>query len=83
MESSDTVEQNGLRIYSFQDAAKRLWSVATKIHPVTYNDALEFIKDTPLLKRHLDMFYDSTMEPVKPTKEVLNMLLPWGLVITE
>ena len=83
MESSDIVEQNGLRIYSFQDATKRMWSVATKIHPVTYDDALEFIKDTPLLKRHLDMFYDSTTEPVKPTKEVLNMLLPWGLVITE
>jgi hypothetical protein len=83
MESSDTVEQNGLRIYSFQDAAKRLWSVATKVQTVNYDEAMEFIKDTPLLKRHLDMFYDSTMEPVKPTKEVLNMLLPWGLVVAE
>ena len=83
MESSETVEQNGLRIYSFQDAAKRLWSVATKTRPVSYDEAMEFIKDTPLLKRHLDMFYDSTMEPVKPTKEVLNMLLPWGLVVAE
>ncbi len=83
MESSDVSEQHGIRIYRFQDALKRLWSVAVPERKVTYDEAMEFIKETSLLKRHLDMFYDSTMEPVKPTKEVLNMLLPWGLVVTE
>ena len=83
MESSDITTEGTDRLYRFRDAVGRYWTVRTPTHPVAYDEALGFIDETPLLKRHLDMFYDSTTEPVKPSKEVLNMLLPWGLVVTE
>ena len=83
MEASDVQDLTESRVYRFKDALKRIWTVQAPKSPVSYNDALQFIHDTPLLKRHLDFFYDSTTEPVKPSNEVLNMLLPWGLYVAE
>ena len=79
METSDVQIADGRVTYRFEDSHKRVWSLTTPLWTLTYDEAMRHIQDNPQSKRWLEMFYNSTANPVaRLSDEVINMLLPWS-----
>lgn len=70
--------------YYFIDDAQRQWMLTVPVFYVDYEQAMTLIRNDTTSKRYLDMFYNSTPDPVKRlADEVVNMLLPWSYRIYE
>ena len=70
--------------YYFIDDAQRQWMLTVPVFYVDYEQAMTLIRNDTASKRYLDMFYNSTPDPVKRlADEVVNMLLPWSYRIYE
>lgn len=84
MESTDVSIADGNITYRFKDLHKREWSLTTPCFHLTYDEAMELIRDNDQSKRYLEMFYNSTANPVaRLADEVINMLLPWSCRVAQ
>jgi len=84
MESTDVTLADGNITYRFKDQSKREWSLTTPCFHLTYDEAMSLIQKDEQSKRYLEMFYNSTANPVaRLADEVINMLLPWSCRVAQ
>lgn len=79
MESTDVSIDGDMITYRFKDQHKREWSLTTPCFQLSYDEAMDLIQKDDQSKRYLEMFYNSTANPIaRLADEVINMLLPWS-----
>lgn len=83
MQSSSKVMSDTHITYTFKDHHDRTWYYVANRIDLTLAEATELVTSINPNRIYLETFYKASAEPAKLSREVIDMLLPWGVYIDE